>query len=181
MYATSQRGFTLIELMIVVAVIGALVSVAIPAYQDYMVRMRIVEGLSLATDAKVRVVESASTVLDLQAGANAFNLQAGGAGAKSKFVTRIQIDNATGVITITYDPATVGGEVKAAANTLLFSPYVSSGAAPAKTLAAALAGKISGALEWVCTSAATTVAVAKGFAGAAAGTLIAKYAPSDCR
>ena len=55
-----QKGFTLIELMIVVAIIGILAAVALPAYQDYTVRAKVTEGLSLASSAKLAVAENAA-------------------------------------------------------------------------------------------------------------------------
>jgi len=53
-----QQGFTLIELMIVVAIVGILAAIAIPAYQDYTVRARVTEGLQLAAAAKTAVAET---------------------------------------------------------------------------------------------------------------------------
>ena len=55
-----QRGFTLIELMVVIAIVGLLASFAVPAYQDHLVRARVSEGLSLATNAKNLVLENLS-------------------------------------------------------------------------------------------------------------------------
>ncbi len=53
-----QKGFTLIELMIVVAIIGILAAIAIPAYQDYTIRAQVTEGLNLAADLKAAVAEN---------------------------------------------------------------------------------------------------------------------------
>ncbi|MHC5351765.1 pilin [Metapseudomonas furukawaii] len=91
----AQKGFTLIELMIVVAIIGILAAVAIPAYQDYTVRARVTEGLSLASSAKVAVSENAMN--------GAANLSAGWTQpSATSNVSSVTVASNTGVITITY-------------------------------------------------------------------------------
>lgn len=91
----AQKGFTLIELMIVVAIIGILAAVAIPAYQDYTVRARVTEGLSLASSAKVAVSENAMNgAADLSAGWTQ--------PSATSNVSSVAVASNTGVITITY-------------------------------------------------------------------------------
>jgi type IV pilus assembly protein PilA len=92
-----QQGFTLIELMIVVAIIGILAAIAIPAYQDYTIRAQVTEGLNLASALKTAVAETYANRGVWPVDNNAVGITALPTG---KYVTGLAIDN--GTITITY-------------------------------------------------------------------------------
>ena len=180
MNANIQKGFTLIELMIVIAIIGILAAIALPAYQDYTVRSRVTEGFNLAEPAKTALSTEVSTVLDLARTATTWNAQAANTGANSKYVDSIQIADDSGMITINYNAAAVG--VGAAADTLTLTPWTRSGAAGAgQALAAALAAGQSGSLDWGCASSTNAQATADGITVIAAGTLLPNFAPAQCR
>ena len=177
---TAQKGFTLIELMIVIAIIGILAAIALPAYQDYTVRSRVTEGLNLAESAKLALATEVSTIADLKRTADTWNAQASNTGANSKFVNSVLITPTTGLVTITYNPTAVG--VGAAANTLTLTPWVRSGAAnKGEAFAAALKAGNSGSLDWGCASATGVSAKDAGITTLGAGKLLAKYAPAQCR
>jgi type IV pilus assembly protein PilA len=101
---TLQKGFTLIELMIVVAIIGILAAIAIPAYQDYTIRTQVSEGLTLASDVKAGIAEYAA-----QVGNWPVTLAEAGLGSaaaaddkQGRYVQSIDVDAAGGTIVITY-------------------------------------------------------------------------------
>lgn len=172
-----QKGFTLIELMIVVAIIGILAAVALPAYQDYTIRARVTEGLGLAESAKTLIATEATTIDDLKIQADSWNKNANNKGVTSKFVDSVLIDNATGLITITYVPAAVG--VATTENTLTLTPWVRVDAT-GKSLQAALTAGETGAVDWGCASAETATATKQNITVVPAK-MKAKFAPAQCR
>lgn len=99
-----QSGFTLIELMIVVAIIGILAAIAIPAYQDYTIRAKVSELINMSAAAKTSVSEYRLSNGSFPGSAAAAGLAAT---VKSKYVTSVAV-GAGGVITVTGNPTTLG-------------------------------------------------------------------------
>ena len=169
-----QQGFTLIELMIVVAIIGILAAIAIPAYQDYTVRAKVSEAILAADSVKSLVSEAFQTdSLSGVAAASAAYSNKQQAEKQTKFVSDIQVD-AAGVITVTLatDPAASGLPSDAVSTTILFTPNVQN---------AALADGVVGAIDWACAGLTGATAAARGLGAVNTGTLPAKYAPAECR
>ena len=157
-----QKGFTLIELMIVVAIIGILAAVALPAYQDYTVRAKVTEGLSLAASAKTAVSENAANGAAFASGWTAPSGTAN--------VSSVAINSGTGAITITYNTTIASG------GTLTLTPVdggpsgtALSGTASGSTIPTA------GSITWNCKSAGSSSGTGT------SGTVQGKYVPAECR
>jgi type IV pilus assembly protein PilA len=167
MFKKVQQGFTLIELMIVVAIIGILAAIAIPAYQDYTIRAKVTEGIGLADAAKTAVAEA------YQSGdmAGVTSLSGSWVPTPTKYVTSITIA-VTGIITVLYSPLVP----QIAGQTLVLSPYINSGAGAVKLITG-----LTGNIDWACATLTNNSAAANGLAGAAKGTLVARYTPTSCK
>ena len=130
-----QQGFTLIELMIVVAIIGILAAVALPAYQDYTTRAKVSEVILMSAPAKLAVTETTSS-LGALGSVTAANSGYSFPGA-TKYVSGVAITDATGVVTVT-------SIVPNASGALTFTPTA--------------VGAATGQLTWKCASPSNAIA-----------------------
>jgi len=160
MKRTVQQGFTLIELMIVVAIIGILAAVALPAYQDYTVRAKVSEVILAASACRTSVTEGYQTGSTLPA-ANGWGCES--TTATSKYVATVATDS-TGIITVTTQALAANGNVTlqpcAAGSTVASQGWGSSKCGTAPTLGSSVG-------SWIC--------------GGDKTTLLSKYLPSSCR
>jgi type IV pilus assembly protein PilA len=145
-----QSGFTLIELMIVVAIIGILAAVALPAYQDYTVRAKVSEGMVLGGGLKTGVLDAFTS--DGMDGITTYMGQVNGnADFETDKVDSITIDDATGSITVSFNTDGTTGGIAALLGfaDLQFVPTIGGGAISDTNTA--------GSVQWDCDVVGTTI------------------------
>jgi type IV pilus assembly protein PilA len=157
-----QQGFTLIELMIVVAIIGILAAVALPAYQDYTVRARVSEVILAASSCRTTVTD---TVQNAPGADVSSALNNGCSITATKFVTSGTTDS-NGVITVVGNATNLKGDVTSSANSIMLKPYVGTTGTPAALVGTTDGGKTIS--EWRCGPASTNP-------------MPAKYLPGSCK
>jgi type IV pilus assembly protein PilA len=137
----AQQGFTLIELMIVVAIIGILAAIAIPAYQDYIIRAKVTELATAADACKTSVSEYYQSQNAFPANQNV----SGCSGQATKYVASLSVAANTGQITVTANTSGNGALPASIGSIFALSPLTT----------------VSGQLDWICTTAAGTNIQAK--------------------
>lgn len=169
-----QLGFTLVELMMVIAIIGVLAAIALPSYQDFTIRAKMSEALVAASSAKSLVSEAflADSIGGIGDATQVWNDKPA-AEKSSKYVSDVQIGPAVGSITVIIKADGNNGlPLNLDGKTLVLSPNVQQ-QVPSEN--------VKGSLDWACASDEHAVADQRGLTNVQPGTLPAKYAPPECR